>query len=95
MHHEKAAAGVIAWRNRGVLAALAAALLFGIGTPAAKLLLGPISPWLLAGLLYLGSGLGLALLRKLRRARRVRLRAAKPSGSPVRSWRAGLWRRFS
>ena len=62
-----------AWRNLGVLAALGAALLFGAGTPAAKLLLGPLSPWLLAGLLYLGSGLGLALLRKLRRASPIRL----------------------
>jgi drug/metabolite transporter (DMT)-like permease len=45
--------------NPGVLSALTAALLFGLGTPAAKLLLGPVDPWLLAGLLYLGSGLGL------------------------------------
>ena len=59
--------------NRGVLAALGAALLFGAGTPAAKLLLGPVSPWLLAGLLYLGSGLGLAVLRSLRRAEPVSL----------------------
>jgi hypothetical protein len=34
------------WRNPGVLAALAAALLFGAGTPMAKLLLGHTSPWL-------------------------------------------------
>jgi drug/metabolite transporter (DMT)-like permease len=53
---------------RGVLASLAAALLFGAGTPLAKLLLAQASPWLLAALLYLGSGLGLALLRALRRA---------------------------
>lgn len=51
------------WRNRGVLAAIGAALLFGAGTPIAKLLLGPVSPLLLAGLLYLGSGIGLALWR--------------------------------
>jgi drug/metabolite transporter (DMT)-like permease len=51
----------------GVGAALGAALLFGAGTPLAKLLLASTSPWLLAGLLYLGSGLGLALLRLLRR----------------------------
>lgn len=51
---------------RGVLASLAAALLFGAGTPLAKLLLAQASPWLLAALLYLGSGLGLALLRRLR-----------------------------
>lgn len=47
--------------------------MFGAGTPAAKLLLGPVSPWLLAGLLYLGSGIGLAALRFLRRAEPVRL----------------------
>jgi len=61
-----------AWRHRGVLAALGAALLFGAGTPAAKLLLGPVSPWLLAGLLYLGSGIGLTLIRSLRRSEPVR-----------------------
>lgn len=58
----------------GVGAALGAALLFGTGTPLAKLLLAGTEPWLLAGLLYLGSGLGLTLLRLLRRsAPRVRL----------------------
>lgn len=59
--------------NPGVLSALGAALLFGTGTPAAKLLLGPVNPWLLAGLLYLGSGVGLALLRLLRKAASVHL----------------------
>jgi drug/metabolite transporter (DMT)-like permease len=53
--------------NRGILAALSAALLFGASTPLAKLLLGETSPWLLAGLLYLGSGLGLAAVSLLRR----------------------------
>ncbi len=50
----------------GVGAALAAAVLFGAGTPLAKLLLADVSPWLLAGLLYLGSGFGLSLWRRLR-----------------------------
>ena len=54
----------------GVGAALGAALLFGIGTPLAKLLLEGTSPWLLAGLLYLGSGLGLTLLRLVRPTQR-------------------------
>ncbi|NML44924.1 EamA family transporter [Ramlibacter sp. G-1-2-2] len=57
----------------GVAAALAAALLFGAAAPLAKLLLQTIGPWLLAGLLYLGSGLGLALLRRLQAGERVRL----------------------
>lgn len=60
-------------RNPGVQAALAAAVLFGAGTPAAKLLLDTVNPWLLAGLLYLGSGLGLATIRLVRRSPRVRL----------------------
>ena len=58
--------------NRGVLAALVAALLFGAGTPFAKLLLAQTDPWLLAALLYLGSGTGLWLLRRVRRAAPVR-----------------------
>jgi len=47
--------------------ALASALLFGASTPLAKALAGSVPPLLLAGLLYLGSGLGLGLLLVLRR----------------------------
>jgi len=57
----------------GVLATLLAATLFGAGTPLAKLLLAQASPWLLAALLYLGSGIGLFLLRRLRRSAPVRM----------------------
>jgi drug/metabolite transporter (DMT)-like permease len=52
----------------GILYALLSAALFGVSAPLAKLLLGEISPWLLAGLLYLGSGLGLALVRRVHRS---------------------------
>lgn len=44
----------------GVPLALASAVLFGATAPLSKLLLGQIEPQLLAGLLYLGAGLGLA-----------------------------------
>jgi drug/metabolite transporter (DMT)-like permease len=48
----------------GALMALGAAALFGASTPFAKLLLGDgLNPWLLAGLLYLGSGIGLTVAR--------------------------------
>lgn len=67
---------VAALRNVGVQAALVSAMLFGASTPLAKLLLGSVSPWLLAGLLYLGSGLGLGLYRVIRRQPRVRLASA-------------------
>lgn len=63
-------------RDEGVRAALVAAVLFGTATPLAKLLLDGADPWLLAGLLYLGSGLGLGLLRVVRRSPRVTLRRA-------------------
>ena len=53
-------------RAPAILAALAAALLFGVSTPLAKQLLRETSPLLLAGLLYLGSGVGLSAVRLLR-----------------------------
>ena len=49
----------------GVAYAFGAAALFGASTPFAKRLLPQVEPWLLAGLLYLGSGLGLAVYRLL------------------------------
>jgi len=67
-------------RFGGVGLALAAAALFGASTPLAKLMLGGgIDPWLLAGLLYLGSGLGLAVLHGVRRAR-----GGPPAEAPLR-----------
>ena len=52
--------------KRAVACALAAAALFGASTPAAKFLAGEMPAFLLAGLLYAGSGIGLALWLALR-----------------------------
>lgn len=52
--------------NLSIFYALAAAALFGASTPLAKLLGLNLSPVLLAGLLYLGSGLGLTIVRFVR-----------------------------
>ena len=52
----------------GVPMALASAVLFGASTPFSKLLLGTVDPWLLAGLLYLGAGAGLAVVHFSRAA---------------------------
>jgi drug/metabolite transporter (DMT)-like permease len=49
--------------HNGPFMALGSAFLFGASTPLAKLLLGLTDPLLLAGLLYLGSGAGLALVK--------------------------------
>ncbi len=48
------------------IAALGAAVFFGASTPFAKQLVGQISPLLLAGLLYAGSGIGLILTRLIK-----------------------------
>lgn len=60
--------------NRGVVAALSAAVLFGAGTPAVKMLLEHASPWLMAGILYLGSGIGLLIYRLITKAPAVALK---------------------
>ena len=47
-----------------VLYALVSAALFGVSTPAAKVLVGSVHPAVLAGLLYCGAGIGIAVLRR-------------------------------
>jgi drug/metabolite transporter (DMT)-like permease len=54
-------------KNLGVIYAIVSAVLFGSSTPAAKYLLTQVNPWLLAGLLYLGSWLGLSIIVILER----------------------------
>jgi drug/metabolite transporter (DMT)-like permease len=71
-------------RLKGATSALAAAVFFGLSAPLAKLLLPGTGPLLLAGLLYLGAGLGLAAVGTLVRGqaapdakpREARLRGA-------------------
>ena len=53
--------------KQGITYAIAAAALFGASTPFAKRLVGDVPPLMLAGLLYLGSGLGLSLMLGLRK----------------------------
>jgi drug/metabolite transporter (DMT)-like permease len=57
-------------RLNAAFTALLAAALFGATTPLAKLLLGTLSPFMLAGLFYLGSGVGLGLTILARRIAR-------------------------
>jgi len=66
--------------------ALVAAALFGASTPLAKGLLRDTSPQLLAGLLYLGSGLGLFLVWKVRQGRTPREALLSRRDAP---WLAG------
>ncbi len=56
---------------KGAVLGLSAAALFGLSAPVAKLLLPSSTPLVLASLLYLGGGLGLAGLEALRRLGRA------------------------
>ncbi|WP_341895539.1 EamA family transporter [Ferrovibrio terrae] len=70
---------IFARTRTGVAAALGSAVLFGGSTPFAKALLGEVSPWLMAGLLYLGVGIGLGALRLV-----TAIRAGQPGEAPLR-----------
>lgn len=76
--------------HTGVIYALLAAALFGASTPFAKLLVGTVPPVALAGMLYLGSGLGLLIWLALR-ALRKRDDQDRPAGltKPDLPWLAG------
>jgi drug/metabolite transporter (DMT)-like permease len=65
---------------------LLAAVLFGVSTPLAKRLVGALAPLQLAGLLYLGSGIGLSVVRLLWRSRVERHSALTRVDAP---WLAG------
>lgn len=67
--------------RRGIGSAIGAAVLFGASTPFAKRIVGDVSPAILAGLLYLGSGVGLWV------ARIFRDRGFAPTGMQAAEWR--------
>ena len=72
----------------GVSFAMLAAVLFGASTPFSKILLGKTEPVLLAGLLYLGSGVGLTIWSGLRSRSRGSSKEAQLRGSDL-SWLVG------
>lgn len=74
--------------HRGSSLALTAAALFGLSAPAAKILLGGVDPWLLAGFLYLGSGIGLTSVFVGRRLLGMRVREASLRSADL-PWLAG------
>jgi drug/metabolite transporter (DMT)-like permease len=82
VHRERRTPGL----RRGAAIALGSAALFGASTPAAKLLVGHVNPIVLAGLFYLGSGIGLSLFRRVRR------RGSVPAEAPLRG---GDWAWFA
>lgn len=79
------------WRlDPGITSALVSAVLFGASVPLAKMLTGQMPPVLLAGLLYLGSGIGLlTLLGALRWRGRHRTRQAQTFSAKDIAWLGG------
>src|ERR1019366_7552270 len=69
--------------NGGIGAAVGAAVLFGLSTPLAKVLVGRMSPLLLAGSMYVGSGIGLAALLAMRAATGGQATLAWPRGAAI------------
>jgi drug/metabolite transporter (DMT)-like permease len=76
-------------RHRGAALAISAAVLFGASTPIAKLLLGSTNWLLLAGLLYLASGVGLAVVSLISRSR-ARGRSEAPLRAADLPWLAAV-----
>jgi drug/metabolite transporter (DMT)-like permease len=72
----------------GIVLALLSAALFGASTPITKLLLGTVDPWLLAGVLYLGSGVGLGGIMAIRRLRGLASTEARLTRADL-PWLAG------
>src|SRR5712691_10524177 len=72
----------------GVSFAILAAVLFGASTPFSKILLGKTEPVLLAGLLYLGSGIGLSIWWRVRSHSKAGTGEAKLQSSDL-PWLAG------
>lgn len=67
----------------GQISAILSAVLFGVSPVLCKLLIGDMSPALLAGLLYLGSGIGLQLLLLLQHRNAIQeLRRLPPNIAP-------------
>ena len=73
----------------GIFLTIISAILFGLSTPFAKILTGKIPPVPLAGLLYLGSGIGLGLWILLRPKSISRTRIEAPLSSRDIPWLAG------
>ena len=80
-----------------IACALLAALLFGASTPLAKMVLGSVPPLMLAGLLYLFSGLGLFVFLVLRQCLRAAMKPAPSAATMPRGvaradlpWLAGV-----
>jgi len=60
-----------------ILWAILAALLYGISLPVSKILLTEIPPTLMAAFLYLGAGLGMAILALIKRSNNLEQKEAK------------------
>lgn len=71
-------------RAHPVFLAIVGAVLFGASAPVSKVLLGEVSPVLLAGLLYLGCGLGLLAFK-------LALRLSGSRGGLPLAWKDAPW----
>jgi drug/metabolite transporter (DMT)-like permease len=76
-------------RISSIIQTLIAAILFGVSAPLAKLLLGEVEPIPLAGLLYIGSGLGLLIVKLFQRINKQRVNSEAQIKKLDYLWLAG------
>lgn len=76
-------------KQHAVVFALISAALFGVSTPASKALLGAVDPFILAGLLYCGAGIGVALLRRIQKSFAHDAAKETPLSAAELPWLAG------
>ena len=62
---------------RGIFLAILAASLYAINSPLSKVLLNYIPPTLMAGLLYLGAGLGMLIIAAIRKIKKTETQESK------------------
>lgn len=56
--------------KKGIAFALLAATLYALNTPLSKILLNYMPPTLMAGFLYIGAGMGMAIISLVRKSRK-------------------------
>ncbi|HNY11095.1 MAG TPA: DMT family transporter [Candidatus Wallbacteria bacterium] len=78
-------------QHSNVIYAIAASLLFGLSTPFSKILLGEVNSFMLAGLLYFGSGAGLLIYMAVRSAIAAKnIEKEANLSAPDYKWLAGV-----
>ena len=76
-------------QKRGILFAILAAAFYALNAPLSKLLLAQVPPTMLAAFLYLGAGLGMAVMQAVEQKKGLAAREQKLTAKELPA--AGFW----